>query len=74
MAGSLQGNEASTDKLLFRNATPNKWKCSVEELLTNSAALELINTIHTEDFRRFNYEAVGTDPVPRYCGGGLRHN
>ncbi len=52
-------------KLLVRNATPNKWKRSVEELFTNPADLELINTVHSEDFRRFNYATVGRDPVPR---------
>jgi hypothetical protein len=51
-------------KLLVRNATPNKWKRSTEELFANVADLELINTIHAEDFRRFNYEMVGRDPVP----------
>lgn len=52
-------------KLLTRNATPNKWKRSVEQLFTNPADLELINTVHAEDFRRFNYETVGRNPVPR---------
>ena len=51
--------------LLVRNATPNKWKRTVEELFTRAADLELINTIHAEDFRRFNYETVGRDPAAR---------
>ena len=52
-------------KMLTRNATPNKWKRSVKELFTNPADFELINTIHAEDFRRFNYETAGVDPSPR---------
>jgi sulfotransferase famil protein len=56
-------------KLPVRNATPNKWKRSVGELFTKPADLELINTIYSEDFRRFDYETVGPDPVPRVIAG-----
>lgn len=52
-------------KLPVRNATPNRWKRSVAELFTDPADLELVNTIYAEDFRRFNYETVGRDSVPR---------
>jgi len=52
-------------KLPIRNATPNKWKRSVGELINRPADLELINTIYAEDFRRFDYDVAGRDPVPR---------
>jgi hypothetical protein len=52
-------------ELPIKNATPNKWKRSVAELFTDPADLELVNTIYAEDFRRFDYETVGRDPVPR---------
>jgi hypothetical protein len=52
-------------ELLVRNATPKNWKYSVKDLFTNAADWELVNTIYAEDFRRFNYETVGKDPVPR---------
>ncbi len=52
-------------KLVVKNATPNQWKRSAAELLDKAADLELINTIYAEDFRRFDYEIVGRNPVPR---------
>lgn len=52
-------------QLLVRNATPSKWRHSAKELLNNPADLQLVNSVYAEDFRRFSYEIVGRDPVPR---------
>ena len=46
-------------ELLVRNATPTRWKRSVEDLFTDPSDLELVNTIFADDFRWFNYETIG---------------
>jgi Sulfotransferase family len=55
--------------LLVKNETPNKWRRSVESLFTEPADFELINTVHAEDFRWFNYETVGRNPIGRVIAG-----
>jgi len=55
--------------LQVKNATPNAWKRSVRDLFTESADVEFINTVHADDFRWFNYEIVGRNPVPRAITG-----
>jgi hypothetical protein len=56
-------------ELQVRNATPNRWRRSVGELFTKADDLQLINTIHADDFRWFNYETVGRNLVPRVIAG-----
>jgi len=52
-------------ELTVRNATPAKWRHNAKELLRTPADLQLVNRVYAEDFRRFGYETIGRDPVPR---------
>jgi Sulfotransferase family len=52
-------------KLLTVNETPFRWKRSVADLFVDPADVELINVIHADDFRWFDYDKMGRDPVPR---------
>jgi hypothetical protein len=55
--------------LAVKNVTPNKWRRTAEELFTKAADVELMNTVYADDFRWFNYETVGKDPVARVVVG-----
>jgi SAM-dependent methyltransferase len=50
--------------LLNKNETPSRWKRSVAELFASPADLELINMNHADDFRWFEYEMAGRNPLP----------
>jgi hypothetical protein len=51
--------------LLIQNETPRRWRRRAADLFASSADVELANTIFADDFRWFDYEMIGRDPVPR---------
>jgi hypothetical protein len=56
-------------RLRSTNRTPHRWRRSVADLFVRRADVELINSIHADDFCWFGYEMMGRDPAPRIYPG-----